>query len=203
MSLCFSDQVVDSDRPEGSKFRLTGKGVDQEPKGIFRINENTGSVSVTRNLDRETIATYQVSTPRVPTPHTETCLSETAFLPLSSLFLCFINPGLHGFKCVSVGAEWHWTLTSSNEGPCLISRALRVCVKLWAWKTKKGPLGDLRGGQKLYVNVGFPETRLIMKRCKKNKPLDLLILLREIHPKEIGRNSVSFLYNDVIARQNP
>lgn len=62
MSLCFSDQVVDSDRPEGSKFRLTGKGVDQEPKGIFRINENTGSVSVTRTLDREMIATYQVST---------------------------------------------------------------------------------------------------------------------------------------------
>ncbi|XP_013826391.2 PREDICTED: cadherin-13 isoform X2 [Capra hircus] len=57
-------KVVDSDRPEGSKFRLTGKGVDQEPKGIFRINENTGSVSVTRNLDRETIATYQ----RLPMP---------------------------------------------------------------------------------------------------------------------------------------
>uniref|UniRef100_U3KMQ1 Cadherin-13 n=1 Tax=Oryctolagus cuniculus TaxID=9986 RepID=U3KMQ1_RABIT len=53
-------QVVDSDRPEGSKFRLTGKGVDQEPKGIFRINENTGSVSVTRTLDREAIATYQL-----------------------------------------------------------------------------------------------------------------------------------------------
>ncbi|XP_058135635.1 cadherin-13 isoform X3 [Dasypus novemcinctus] len=53
-------KVVDSDRPEGSKFRLTGKGVDQEPKGIFRINENTGSVSVTRTLDREMIATYQL-----------------------------------------------------------------------------------------------------------------------------------------------
>lgn len=53
-------KVVDSDRREGSKFRLTGKGVDQEPKGIFRINENTGSVSVTRPLDREMIATYQL-----------------------------------------------------------------------------------------------------------------------------------------------
>ncbi|KAL4836509.1 hypothetical protein H8958_022384 [Nasalis larvatus] len=53
-------QVVDSDRPERSKFRLTGKGVDQEPKGIFRINENTGSVSVTRTLDREVIAVYQL-----------------------------------------------------------------------------------------------------------------------------------------------
>ncbi|XP_055991607.1 cadherin-13 [Sorex fumeus] len=54
-------KVVDSDRPEGSKFRLTGRGVDQEPKGVFRINENTGSVSVTRSLDREAIATYQLS----------------------------------------------------------------------------------------------------------------------------------------------
>ncbi|MBZ3877534.1 Cadherin-13 [Sciurus carolinensis] len=53
-------KVVDSDRPEGSRFRLTGKGVDQEPKGIFRINENTGSVSVTRTLDREVMATYQL-----------------------------------------------------------------------------------------------------------------------------------------------
>nr|XP_044616858.1 cadherin-13 isoform X6 [Equus asinus] len=66
-------KVVDSDRPEGSKFRLTGKGVDQEPKGIFRINENTGSVSVTRTLDRETIATYQALPPlhltRGPSPN--------------------------------------------------------------------------------------------------------------------------------------
>lgn len=80
MSLCFPDQVVDSDRPEGSKFRLTGKGVDQEPKGIFRINENTGSVSVTRTLDREAIATYQVSTPQVPILREELWLSE-CFLP--------------------------------------------------------------------------------------------------------------------------
>lgn len=179
MSLCFSDQVVDSDRPEGSKFRLTGKGVDQEPKGIFRINENTGSVSVTRNLDRETIATYQVSTPKCPPPTRRRVFQRLLSSHWAHYFCASSNPGLHGFKCVSVGAEWHWTLTSSNEGPCLISRALQVCIKLWAWKTKKGPLGDLRGGQKLYVNVGFPETSLIMKSCKKNKPLDLLILLRE------------------------
>lgn len=93
-------------------------------------------------------------------PHTEMCLSETAFLPLSSLFLCLINRGLHDFKRVSVGAERHWTLTESSEGPCLISRALRVCAKLWAWKTKKGPRGDLRGGRKLYVNVGFSRNQL-------------------------------------------
>lgn len=81
MSFCFSDQVVDSDRPEGSKFRLTGKGVDQEPKGIFRINENTGSVSVTRTLDREMIATYQVSSPRVPTLHADMWLFQDYCLP--------------------------------------------------------------------------------------------------------------------------
>lgn len=92
MSLCFSEQVVDSDRPEGSKFRLTGKGVDQDPKGVFRINENTGSVSVTRTLDRETIATYQVSAPPVPTLPVETGLLKLVFFPLSSSFLCFMKP---------------------------------------------------------------------------------------------------------------
>ncbi|XP_029463978.1 cadherin-13 isoform X2 [Rhinatrema bivittatum] len=51
-------KVLVSDKQEGSKFRLTGKGADQDPKGIFRINENTGEVQVTRSLDREAAATY-------------------------------------------------------------------------------------------------------------------------------------------------
>ncbi|XP_018116075.2 cadherin-13 [Xenopus laevis] len=51
-------RVVVSDRIPGSKIRLYGKGVDQEPKGIFRINENTGEVSVTKALDREAIPSY-------------------------------------------------------------------------------------------------------------------------------------------------
>uniref|UniRef100_A0A8D0BJ57 Cadherin-13 n=1 Tax=Salvator merianae TaxID=96440 RepID=A0A8D0BJ57_SALMN len=53
-------RVVDNDRPEGSKFRIFGKGVELEPKGLFRIGESTGEVLVTRTLDRETIATYQL-----------------------------------------------------------------------------------------------------------------------------------------------
>ncbi|XP_072278612.1 cadherin-13 [Pyxicephalus adspersus] len=53
-------RVVVSDRIQGSKFRLNGKGVDEEPKGIFRINENTGEVSVTKALDREAIPFYQL-----------------------------------------------------------------------------------------------------------------------------------------------
>ncbi|KAL8194994.1 UNVERIFIED_CONTAM: Cadherin-13 [Gekko kuhli] len=52
--------VVDNDRPEGSKFRISGKGVEQEPKGFFKIIENTGEVTVTRPLDREVTATYQI-----------------------------------------------------------------------------------------------------------------------------------------------
>ncbi|XP_073462014.1 cadherin-13 [Aquarana catesbeiana] len=53
-------KVVVSDRIQGSKFRLYGKGVDEEPKGIFKINENTGEVSVSRSLDRELIPSYQL-----------------------------------------------------------------------------------------------------------------------------------------------
>uniref|UniRef100_A0A674H3C1 Cadherin-13 n=1 Tax=Taeniopygia guttata TaxID=59729 RepID=A0A674H3C1_TAEGU len=53
-------KVIRSEGTEGVKFRLSGKGVDQDPKGIFRINEMNGDVSVTRTLDREAIANYEL-----------------------------------------------------------------------------------------------------------------------------------------------
>ncbi|NXI42452.1 CAD13 protein, partial [Galbula dea] len=53
-------KVISSEGAEGAKFRLSGKGVDQDPKGIFRINEISGDVSVTRALDREAIANYEL-----------------------------------------------------------------------------------------------------------------------------------------------
>ncbi|XP_051485522.1 cadherin-13 isoform X2 [Apus apus] len=53
-------KVISSEGTEGAKFRLSGKGVDQDPKGIFRINEISGEVSVTRTLDREAIANYEL-----------------------------------------------------------------------------------------------------------------------------------------------
>ncbi|XP_021264233.1 cadherin-13 isoform X3 [Numida meleagris] len=53
-------KVISSERTEGAKFRISGKGVDQDPKGIFRINEISGDVSVTRPLDREAIADYEL-----------------------------------------------------------------------------------------------------------------------------------------------
>ncbi|NXG71502.1 CAD13 protein, partial [Baryphthengus martii] len=53
-------KVISSEGAEGAKFRLSGKGVDQDPRGIFRINEISGDVSVTRALDREAIANYEL-----------------------------------------------------------------------------------------------------------------------------------------------
>uniref|UniRef100_A0A3B4E8B5 Cadherin-13 n=1 Tax=Pygocentrus nattereri TaxID=42514 RepID=A0A3B4E8B5_PYGNA len=57
-------RVISSDMKEDHIFRLTGKGADQDPKGVFSINKLTGEVAVSRALDREAIAFYhlQVST---------------------------------------------------------------------------------------------------------------------------------------------
>ncbi|XP_036399517.1 cadherin-13 isoform X1 [Megalops cyprinoides] len=56
--------VISADMQENHIFRLTGKGADQDPRGVFSINKVTGEVSVSRSLDREAIAVYhlQVST---------------------------------------------------------------------------------------------------------------------------------------------
>ncbi|XP_058244395.1 cadherin-13 [Hemibagrus wyckioides] len=56
--------VISSDMKDDHIFRLTGKGADQDPKGVFSINKLTGEVAVSRALDREVIAFYhlQVST---------------------------------------------------------------------------------------------------------------------------------------------
>ncbi|RXN00219.1 Cadherin-13 [Acipenser ruthenus] len=55
-------KVISSEMPDNVVFKLTGEGADQEPKGIFYINKNTGEVLVSRSLDRERIAFYHVST---------------------------------------------------------------------------------------------------------------------------------------------
>ncbi|XP_061102289.1 cadherin-13 isoform X2 [Conger conger] len=57
-------KVITVEKQENHSFRLTGKGVDQEPKDVFSINRMTGEVMVSRPLDREAIAFYhlQVST---------------------------------------------------------------------------------------------------------------------------------------------
>ncbi|XP_059190265.1 cadherin-13 [Centropristis striata] len=41
-------------------FRLSGRGADQDPKGLFTIDTNTGDVSVSRSLDREANDSYQL-----------------------------------------------------------------------------------------------------------------------------------------------
>ncbi|XP_007887452.2 cadherin-13 [Callorhinchus milii] len=49
---------VITDKEQGIRFQISGKGVDQEPKGIFKISENSGDIIVTRSLDREQIDMY-------------------------------------------------------------------------------------------------------------------------------------------------
>lgn len=76
-------QVVSRSVGEGVRFRLSGKGADEDPKGIFKINEITGDISVTQVLDREAAASYEVST------HSN---SISAFVLITHIFgmcICF------------------------------------------------------------------------------------------------------------------
>lgn len=88
---CVCLQVISTDKSRNHIFRLTGPGADQDPKGLFTIDMETGDVSVSRSLDREAIDSYQV---RVlvcsTTVVSNTCFS--VFLPGSShLFYCFLS----------------------------------------------------------------------------------------------------------------
>ncbi|XP_073706295.1 cadherin-13 [Garra rufa] len=60
----FPRLIGKSVRKEHKMIDRTGKGADQDPKGVFSINRLTGEVAVSRALDREAIAYYhlQVST---------------------------------------------------------------------------------------------------------------------------------------------
>uniref|UniRef100_A0A3Q2CSI9 Cadherin-13 n=1 Tax=Cyprinodon variegatus TaxID=28743 RepID=A0A3Q2CSI9_CYPVA len=57
-------QVISPAKPMNQIFRLKGPGADQDPKGLFTIDIDTGDVSVSRSLDREIIDSYllEVST---------------------------------------------------------------------------------------------------------------------------------------------
>lgn len=65
-------------------FRLTGRGADQDPKGVFSINRLSGDVAVSRALDREAIAYYHVSA----ILH---LLSSAVHLSLCSLSVSLVN----------------------------------------------------------------------------------------------------------------
>ncbi|KAM3870096.1 cadherin-13 [Diretmus argenteus] len=53
-------RVISTEKPGNHIFRLTGHGADQDPKGLFTIDIETGDVSVSRSLDREAIDSYQL-----------------------------------------------------------------------------------------------------------------------------------------------
>uniref|UniRef100_A0AAQ5XPQ8 Cadherin-13 n=2 Tax=Amphiprion ocellaris TaxID=80972 RepID=A0AAQ5XPQ8_AMPOC len=52
--------VISAEKLGNHIFRLTGPGADQDPKGLFTIDIDTGDVSVSRSLDREAIDSYQL-----------------------------------------------------------------------------------------------------------------------------------------------
>ncbi|XP_026220454.1 cadherin-13 isoform X2 [Anabas testudineus] len=52
--------VISTERSGNHIFRLTGPGADQDPKGLFTIDVDTGEVSVSRSLDREATDSYQL-----------------------------------------------------------------------------------------------------------------------------------------------
>ncbi|KAM4553903.1 cadherin-13 [Fundulus diaphanus] len=53
-------KVISPEKPVNHIFRLKGPGADQDPKGLFTIDIDTGDVSVSRSLDREAIDSYQL-----------------------------------------------------------------------------------------------------------------------------------------------
>nr|XP_020458662.1 cadherin-13 isoform X2 [Monopterus albus] len=52
--------VISAQKSGNHIFRLKGPGADQDPKGLFIIDIDTGEVSVSRSLDREAIASYEL-----------------------------------------------------------------------------------------------------------------------------------------------
>lgn len=58
--VCVYLQLILRENLANHIFRLTGPGADQDPKGLFIIDIDTGDVSVSRSLDREAVDSYQV-----------------------------------------------------------------------------------------------------------------------------------------------
>ncbi|XP_034445560.1 cadherin-like protein 26 [Hippoglossus hippoglossus] len=58
ISQMHNDQV--KEEAHNTKFRISGKGVDEAPLGLFEINEVTGEVFVKRSIDRETDPTFDL-----------------------------------------------------------------------------------------------------------------------------------------------
>lgn len=79
-------QVISAEKLQNHIFRLTGPGADQDPKGLFTIDIDTGDVSVSRPLDREAIDTYQVGSKSLSA---SVCVRVSASFRLSRGFFSF------------------------------------------------------------------------------------------------------------------
>ena len=80
-------------------------------------------------------------------PHTQRCAFQRLLpSPWAHYFCAPSNPGLRGFKCVSVEAEWHWTLTEQQWGPLSHQRSPPALCETLGTKSQEG--GALRGSQR-------------------------------------------------------
>ncbi|KAK9514899.1 hypothetical protein VZT92_025581 [Zoarces viviparus] len=55
-----SKMYNDKTHASGEKYKISGIGVDQEPLGVFSIDENTGVVYAERSVDREELEHYHI-----------------------------------------------------------------------------------------------------------------------------------------------
>lgn len=97
-------QVISTEKSGNHIFRLTGPGADQDPKGLFIIDIDTGEVSVSRSLDREATDSYQV------------CVC--AFVRSGSYCVCIFLSHL----CVHLG-----TLSFADSFPCQFWYSCNSC----------------------------------------------------------------------------
>lgn len=102
----------------------------------------------------------------VPPTSAQSCDFQRLFSSHWARYFCASSdPGLHGFKCVSLGARWYWTPTGQQWEPRSHQWSPQTCVGLWALETTGG---TLRGSQ------------------KRSKPLGQLWLLRnELDHQEV------------------
>lgn len=98
--------MISAEKSRNHIFRLTGPGADQDPKGLFTIDMETGDVSVSRSLDREAIESYQVGV----------CLWA------GCLFLLFC------FQCLF--AHFYPPLRNLRDDKRLLAKNFHSCQKL-------------------------------------------------------------------------
>lgn len=96
------------------KFKISGQGVTEEPKGVFTINSRTGEIRIHLPIDRELYPTLQVS-------H-RLLISIRSFWKFNCNELCF-NKALLSNLSVT---RWSWMCWTR-----IMSCLTKPCI--WTW----------------------------------------------------------------------